>query len=510
MLRCLRYAVSSRRRVLGALGAILAIAFALRVALAILMPNQIWPDEHFQSIEQAHRMVFGYGVVPWEFRLGTRSWMLPGLLTVVIGATSWLTSSVMAYLIACWTVLSAISLAPVWATFRDTLGAVRSLRAAVVASLMCATWFELVYFAPKALGEVVGGNLLCVGVVLADIVVRARKQDMPIARWMVPTAVALLTFASMFRIQLAIASFVAFVVMMRALPRRSQVIALATGASVIVFAGLVDWMTWSYPFQSFVENIRVNILVGRSAHYGTAPWYAYFHIYAQLWGWWLIPILGLAAIGARLRPLLAVCAVAVLVAHVPIAHKEYRFAYPAMVLVIMLASYGAAWVITRIETRVRPRLANLVAAAFVSLWVVASLVSADGFHESKTRLANSFYNPQWHWTLNRGGLLALRDLGERPDLCGVGLLGINMFSTGGYAYLHRDVPMFEVINNGDIAGLVPYVNYYLVVKSLATADHFYGFTLDKCIAQVCIFKRPGACRIMPGYSFNDVLEARGD
>src|SRR5262249_19001948 len=38
------------------------------------------PDEVFQTLEQAHRLVFGTGLVPWEFIYGTRSWVLPGAL----------------------------------------------------------------------------------------------------------------------------------------------------------------------------------------------------------------------------------------------------------------------------------------------------------------------------------------------------------------------------------------------------------------------------------------------
>ena len=38
------------------------------------------PDETIQYLEQAHRIVFGYGVVPWEFRYFIRSWLIPLLL----------------------------------------------------------------------------------------------------------------------------------------------------------------------------------------------------------------------------------------------------------------------------------------------------------------------------------------------------------------------------------------------------------------------------------------------
>src|SRR3546814_15777794 len=38
------------------------------------------PDEVIQYLEQAHRLVFGYGVIPWEYRYGMRQRLLPLLL----------------------------------------------------------------------------------------------------------------------------------------------------------------------------------------------------------------------------------------------------------------------------------------------------------------------------------------------------------------------------------------------------------------------------------------------
>ena len=55
---------------------ILAIGLALRVA-AFNPYAAHHPDESIQYLEQAHRIVFGYGVVPWEFRYFIRSWLIP-------------------------------------------------------------------------------------------------------------------------------------------------------------------------------------------------------------------------------------------------------------------------------------------------------------------------------------------------------------------------------------------------------------------------------------------------
>ena len=38
----------------------------------------IWADEIFQTLEQGHRLAFGYGLVPWEYQSGARSGSCPG------------------------------------------------------------------------------------------------------------------------------------------------------------------------------------------------------------------------------------------------------------------------------------------------------------------------------------------------------------------------------------------------------------------------------------------------
>ena len=78
------------------LAAIVLAAFSLRMAADIFLPNIHHPDEVFQYLEQGHRLAFGYGVVPWEYREGVRSWLLPGLLGGLMKATAWLGGGVTA------------------------------------------------------------------------------------------------------------------------------------------------------------------------------------------------------------------------------------------------------------------------------------------------------------------------------------------------------------------------------------------------------------------------------
>jgi len=66
--------------VLAALLGILLLSVGLRLLPVLFLPSLNWDDEIFQATEPAHRLVFGYGIVAWEFQLGMRSWILPGTI----------------------------------------------------------------------------------------------------------------------------------------------------------------------------------------------------------------------------------------------------------------------------------------------------------------------------------------------------------------------------------------------------------------------------------------------
>src|SRR5580698_1144542 len=64
------------------------VAVVSRCLLAWTNQGVIQPDEIFQSLEQGHRWIFGFGVRPWEFRAGARSWLLPGTLGMAMKVAS--------------------------------------------------------------------------------------------------------------------------------------------------------------------------------------------------------------------------------------------------------------------------------------------------------------------------------------------------------------------------------------------------------------------------------------
>src|SRR5215831_5868028 len=62
------------------LAVLVALAILLRLQPLLVEPSAVWPDEIFQTAEPAHLLVFGSGLVAWEFQLGVRSWILPGII----------------------------------------------------------------------------------------------------------------------------------------------------------------------------------------------------------------------------------------------------------------------------------------------------------------------------------------------------------------------------------------------------------------------------------------------
>src|ERR1035437_10150651 len=154
-----------RKQRLVMIGFFCAAALALRVALALGSPNMPYSDET-NILEQAHRIVWGYGITGIDWRIGMRSFYLPGL----VAPSFWAADRVRPWWnpcpLAATLLLGLISLAPVICGFlwAERLG---GKVAAILTAGVAAVWLDLVYFGPRCLHEVVSGHLLIFGLYLA-------------------------------------------------------------------------------------------------------------------------------------------------------------------------------------------------------------------------------------------------------------------------------------------------------------------------------------------------------
>ncbi len=153
--------LGDRQVATGALLCLVLLAIGLRLVPILIVPSTDWADEIFQSTEQAHRLVYGYGLVPWEFQLGMRSWLLPGAVAGLMELARLVGDGPDYYLPAIAIGLGLIASAPVVCCFlwcRRWFG----LAGAIVAAATVAVAPELVFFGARALNEVVAAHLLVI------------------------------------------------------------------------------------------------------------------------------------------------------------------------------------------------------------------------------------------------------------------------------------------------------------------------------------------------------------
>jgi phosphatidylinositol glycan class B len=313
----------------------LGTALAIRLFIAVAFPNYYAPDEVFQYIEQAHRLVFGQGVVPWEYQVGLRSWLIPLLLAAPMAVAHWFTPAPQAGLILIRILLCIASLPIVWCAtkwgerFYGTAGA-------WTAGMLAAVWPDLWLMAPHPLEEALSTNLL----VPAIYLVEASRGQVNLRHVALAGFLLGLTFAV--REQLAPAVAIAGIFLCGRDVKR-WLLAVPVAAIPVLCAGLLDLFTWGEMFRSYWMNIYLNIVLGVASHYfdSSPPTYYILNLlYDWLWGALFVGYF--AWLGSRKLPVAGLAAVATIVAHSFVAHKELRYIFPAIALLIPLAGVGLA------------------------------------------------------------------------------------------------------------------------------------------------------------------------
>src|SRR5664280_1603946 len=99
---------------------------------------------------------------------------------------------------------------------------------------------------------------------------------------------------------------------------------LIGAAPVVVLFGVVDAITWRYPFRSIWNYFAVNILAGKASKYGILPFDAFWDYFASVWSMALVPLILLVVRGARGKLPLAIAAIVTFFLHSLVGHKEYR------------------------------------------------------------------------------------------------------------------------------------------------------------------------------------------
>ena len=490
------------------LAAVLVLAAAIRLPLAF-WPNILHPDEIFQSIEPAWRMLGHDGIVAWEWRYGMRGWLLPSLLAGPIGLGDWLAPGGTGAFVAPRLVVALASLSIVASAWG--FGSRISRTHAIIAAFVAAIWFELVSFAPHTLSEPLATAVILPAALLVTRTI-ASRTDLVIGG-------VLLALGVVLRFQYAPA--IAPLALGACWSHWRRLIPLIAGGAVGLTIGAVaDAAQGAVPFAWVIANIEQNLLYDRAAGFGVSPPTTYLY---NFWTMWLAALgLLLLAIrqGWRHAPLLLATAVTNLAFHSLIGHKEYRFIFLSVAIFVIIAALGSAdWIIRwRSATRVRPPWAQ-------KFWPQKSWalpVAAAGWGLVSAALAATGTMPE-NWMSGTQAAQLSQDVRRDPALCGLALYDAPIGQLPGHERVSGRSPIYvfrpdDPAVSGDIAATarkaVPAFNRILSRRD-ATGDLPTGFAQRDCASvegdQICVFARSGGCAASAAAPFdvNEVLARVG-
>ena len=454
---------------------VLALAFAVRAAVALSGDFVLHPDEVMQYLEPAHRLVFGNGVTYWEFFYGARSWLLPGVVAgilkgfdlVGLGHPFWYVGGVK--LAFC-----AISLLiPVGMYFfaRRHFGET----SARVALLAGAFWYELVGFAHKPKTEFVATALLMALLVLC---VRSSVNRTRMV-WLMALVAVLIAAVRLQYAPLALLLLGVFFL------RTAKKVHLAVAAGIFLLAvSVFDAITWGGGlFHSYITVIRFNFAVDEYRP-DESPFYQY------LW-WLLIASVGLGAVclAFALRNLprygfLLILIAIVLIFHSAQVHKEYRYIFAVIPLWLLLGADVVAQFAARVK---RPR---YLLGLFAALFAAVSLGGILNALPSQDQVYRAYSKETGKVGFIRGQdpvFAAYRYLASTPGVLGVWHVDRPYFNLPGYYYLHHKIPFYDfntgrMINTG-------------IETTLASVSHIVAEDPNVVIPDYTVVKQFGALRI---------------
>jgi hypothetical protein len=462
---------------------VFTLAFAARLLPVFVFPGINHYDEVFQTVEQAHRLVFGTGLVPWEFVYGTRSWVLPGVLAGLMVVASAFGDGPDYYMAMIGLALAALGAASALCAFlwgRRFFGTAGG----VIAGSLTAVWIDAVYFGPRALSDAVAAHLLVIALYASTPDRKAAST-----RRRAIAAGALLILAGSLRVQLLPAIGLIGVWLWLTTFRGRRVAFVGSGLLIGLFYGAVDAFTWDYPFETLWRNVVANLYYDVQALYTVTPWHWYLSTLLQYWTGLGTVMLALCLIGAVWLPQPFVAALLIAVTYSAVGHKEFRFIYPAILLAIIVSGVGLAqlvlWVVDALHHKGWTRYRASVAACAVALGCVA-------LAQMSLAVGSKPYNTLW--TNGRDTLMAARYVARLKSVCGIGVLDHIWFDTGGYASFHHAVPIYWATPEGPPDPDSVAFNTVLYDRGKPVGA---GYVTSACFGASCVAQRQGNCAPLP-------------
>lgn len=325
--------------------AVAAVVALVAAVVAVAQLGRLHPDEVFQTLEPANFRAFGYGILAWEWQVGLRNWAVPGLFAwlLKVGAALGINDPLAR---RAWLEVpqAGLHLAMLLAVVRLTARRVPS-PFALASVVLVGLYGPVVHFAGRTMGESFSAALMVIALERLDA---ARGRQWHVAA----LGGALLGCAVVTRYGSAVVVVAALGWLVAARAWRPLLFTLLGGGIVALALGGLDWATWGAPFHSLRKYLEFNVTSGQAAQqFGAEPGWFYLPLlgWLVLWAWPGL-VLGLVR-RAEGASLFASCGLAYAMAISLTPHKEARFLYPGMVLLLVAATPPWLALLSRLQPR---------------------------------------------------------------------------------------------------------------------------------------------------------------
>lgn len=317
---------------------VFGIVLAIRLVNAFTLKTFFQPDEFYQSLEVAHRVVFGYGYETWEWREGLRSSLHP----LIYAGGYYLT----------------IFLGEEWVFIAPKV--INAILAAIGETYMYI--FAVRYSNNKQIGKITL-MLSIFNPFNWYVITRSFSNNLE----MVLTCVALAYWPWRSRKSMFTSCFFAFLSCI--IRPTTAIIWLILGVYHLIglqwkdavktilvltmeLCGLLGIETlcnykfygsWTFPLYNFIE---FNIIKKLSVFYGSSPWH--FHIFQS------VPIILMTYLPFFLhavykfktyKQILGITCIGTIIVFSMVSHKEFRFIYPLMPIFLLITAQSVNFLI---------------------------------------------------------------------------------------------------------------------------------------------------------------------
>ena len=376
-------------------------------------------DELWEYLSQAHRLVYGYGVVPWEYIYGARNWLFVMPAAGVLWICEWLGFGHPDYYVPAVKVMnSVVSMTlPVGAYFfmRHHV----SEKAARLALAFCCLWWDMVVFAPHTMAEAYTTTVIFAALGLF-------RPDASAVR--LALCGFLLGLSCFLRVQYMPSVLLLGGVLLLTLPPKRMLIGGAGALSGVIFYGWVDYLAWGQWWQStinivplgrYIDGIRRTV-VGDTLQQGLTA--------LTLCSFGLYPLMLICAILHYHRHWLLLSIILPVLIVNGVYYNYYSF------LFLMFPSFACLF---------GSLLANVNGKKLVVMTTAATTISIAGLTHNLHGLTPTLNVPRFFF--HESTLLAIsKTLSRLPgeEVKAVIWTEFNPWTTGSYYYTHHPAPLY--------------------------------------------------------------------